>query len=126
MKSAVADLATFRNALREIKAQVEQAGVASPGIEPPLARGPDESHVSPMSGGLATYRLEQAEKRAEAADARMARIEGGINDIKVTLAGLPTKDSLRNYLLASLAVGLAIMGIVIGGIIGGLDWIKIH
>ncbi len=40
------------------------------------------------------YRLDLSEKRAEAADARMARIEDTLEAMRVTLAGLATKDAV--------------------------------
>jgi hypothetical protein len=46
---------------------------------------------------LTTYRLDQAEKRAEISDARMERIEAQLTQIQVALAGLATKDSIRNW-----------------------------
>ena len=55
---------------------------------------------------LLTYRVGQFEKRAEVADARMERIEDKLNAIQATLAGLATKDSIRNW-------GLAIVAIVV-------------
>ena len=39
-------------------------------------------------------------------------------------ASLPTRKDLLNYTLTSLGLGLALMGLVIGGIIGGLSWLK--
>jgi hypothetical protein len=79
-----------------------------------------------MSEDLITYRIEQAEKPAQKADARMGRIEDGINELKLTLVKLPTKGDLLDYTIASLAVGLTISALVVGGIIGGLDWVKVH
>jgi hypothetical protein len=56
---------------------------------------------------LTTYRLDQAEKRAEAADVRMARVEDKLTEIQVTLAGLATKDSIRNWGFGLTAIILA-------------------
>lgn len=70
------------------------------------------------SGGmdLTTYRLDQAEKRAEAADGRMARIEDKLSAIQVTLAGLATKDAIRNWGVAVVAIVLA-TGIGVGAVL---------
>jgi hypothetical protein len=70
------------------------------------------------SGGmdLVTYRLDQSEKRAEAADARMARVEDKLTTIQVTLASLATKDAVRNWGLAVVAIVLA-TGIGVGAVL---------
>lgn len=65
---------------------------------------------------LTSYRLDQTEKRAEAADARMARIEDKLGAIQVTLAGLATKDAIRNWGLAVVAIVLA-TGIGVGAVL---------
>jgi len=65
------------------------------------------------------YRLDQYEKRADAADARMARIEDKLTEIQVTLATVAstvaTRDTVRNWGLvvvgAILATGLSIGGL---------------
>lgn len=57
---------------------------------------------------ITNYRLEQFEKRADAADARMARVEQKLNAIELSLASLAgsvaTKDTIRNWGLAVAAV----------------------
>lgn len=71
---------------------------------------------------LLRYRMDQFEKRAEASDARMARIEDKLNDIQVTLAGmaagLATKDNVRNW-----SIALAAIIIATGAAIAGL-WLQ--
>lgn len=60
------------------------------------------------SGGMdiTEYRLNQFEKRAEQSDARMGRIEEKLTDIQIALAGLATRDTIRNW-------GIAVVGVVI-------------
>jgi len=41
------------------------------------------------------YRLEQVEKRYDAMDARMGRVEERLGEIQVTIAGLATKESVE-------------------------------
>jgi hypothetical protein len=65
---------------------------------------------------LTTYRLDQFEKRADAADARMARVEDKLTTIQVTLAGLATKDAIRNWGLTVVAIVLA-TGIGLGAVL---------
>ncbi len=65
------------------------------------------------------YRLDQYEKRADAADARLARIEDKLTEIQLSLVGVTatvaTKDSVRNWGLvvvgAILATGLSVGGL---------------
>lgn len=62
-----------------------------------------------MSDGMdvVRYRLDQFEKRADAADARMARVEEKLTAIQVALAGLATRDAIRNWGIAVIAIVLA-------------------
>jgi hypothetical protein len=64
---------------------------------------------------LLAYRVDQIDRRAEAADARMARVEDKLTAIQVTLASVATKDSIRNW-------GLAVAAIVVasGGGVGAM------
>jgi len=65
---------------------------------------------------ITQYRLDQFEKRADAADARMARIEDKLTEMQVTMATLATKDNVRNWCLAVVIAILAI-GVSVGGIV---------
>jgi hypothetical protein len=56
---------------------------------------------------LRIYRLDQFEKRADAADARMVRVEEKLNAIQATLAGVSTRDNIRNW-------GLLLVAVIIG------------
>lgn len=95
-------------------------------VAPLLTEDSGSKVQSSMSDNLTNYRLDQAEKRAEKADERMGRIEDKIDDLKLILVKVPTKGDLLTYTLASAAIGLTILALVVGGIIGGLDWVKVH
>ena len=91
-----------------------------------LANGDGGGHDSWMER---TVRLEEWSKMSEQ---RMARIEDKLdrsidimNEVKVVLAGMATKRDLANYTFAGLGLGLALMAFIIGGVIGGLAWIKV-
>ena len=53
---------------------------------------------------LLNYRMGQYEKHADAADARMERIEGKLNDIQLMLTSVSTKDTVRNWGLGLVAI----------------------
>ena len=56
---------------------------------------------------LTSYRMDQYEKRADAADAKMSRVEDKLTAIQLLLAGHATKDFIRNWNLAVIAIVLA-------------------
>ena len=56
---------------------------------------------------LINYRQDQFEKRCDAADARMARVEEKLTAIQVALADTATKDFVRRWGLTLIAVVLA-------------------
>lgn len=51
-------------------------------------------------------------------------IKADLKGISSRLAELPTKRDLTNNTFAGLGIGLALMALIIGGIIGGLSYIK--
>jgi hypothetical protein len=46
---------------------------------------------------LTTYRLDQHEKRMDAQDVKLDAIQTTLNRIEVNIAGLSTKDTVRNW-----------------------------
>jgi hypothetical protein len=60
---------------------------------------------------LTDYRLDQFEKLADAADARMQRVEDKLTEIQITLASLSgslaTKDNVRNWSLTVIGIVVA-------------------
>ncbi|MBP7336898.1 hypothetical protein [Niveispirillum sp.] len=69
-------------------------------------------------------RLDRLERDVTTLHQDMRDIRSALGQIQVTLTSLPTKRDLTTNTWSGLAVGLAIMGLVVGGIIGGLSWIK--
>jgi len=69
---------------------------------------------------ITQYRMDQFEKRADVADARMARIEDKLTAMQVTLATVATKDNVRNW---GLAVVIAILAttVCVGGFVVALS-----
>jgi hypothetical protein len=64
---------------------------------------------------LLTYRMDLFEKRSDAADARMARVEDKLTAIQIALASLATKDTIRNWGLAVAAIVIA-TGVSVGAL----------
>jgi hypothetical protein len=73
-----------------------------------------ETHMEYVSRDLAVIRSSQKET---------SRILSGISS---ALEKLPTKDDLWSWKLQWLAIALGTVAFIVGGIIGGLDWIKDH
>jgi hypothetical protein len=59
---------------------------------------------------LITYRLDQFEKRADAADARMGRVEALLTEIRVDLARKPTVAGLWGMVATTIGVAIAMVG----------------
>jgi len=60
------------------------------------------------------YRLDQYEKRADAADARMARIEGLLTDIRLELAKKPSVTALWGMIATTVGIAAAMIGVFVG------------
>ena len=97
-----------------------------------------QSNPQPIDGGGSgphnpdmETRIANLERRADQAENRSERVEGKIDamaavltDIRVALVALPTKRDLtaNTWQIAAVATGAA--ALIVGGIIGGLGWIK--
>lgn len=64
----------------------------------------------------AKMRVDQFEKRAEAADGRMGRMEAQLTAIQIALASLATKDTIRNWGIAVIAIVIA-TGLAVGAVL---------
>jgi len=47
-------------------------------------------------------------------------------DLTMKVDKLPTKDDLWSWKVQWLVIGLGMVAFIVGGIVGGLDWIKTH
>jgi hypothetical protein len=92
----------------------EQLASENQGLKAQLQSG--STGTAPSSLGLLAYRMDQSEKRSDAVDARMVRIEDKLNAIQLALAGLATSDTVRNWTIALAAVVIA-TGLSVGAIL---------
>lgn len=73
---------------------------------------------------LLKQRADQTDKRLESMDGKLDGLVKSIGDLSVAVAKLPTKDTLASW-TQQMAIGaLAVAALIVGGIIGGLSWIK--
>ena len=82
--------------------------------EPLEGRGSGGPHTPDMD--VTEYRLDQHEKRMDAQEAKLDAIQGSLNDIKVTLAGLSTKDTVRGWGIGIIVAVIASV-LTVGGIL---------
>jgi hypothetical protein len=54
----------------------------------------------------------------------MAEIKGLLKEIAGTIGALPTRSDLREWKWQWSAIAVGAIAIIVGGIIGGLSWIK--
>jgi hypothetical protein len=85
------------------------------------------SAISGIGTAIADLRVKMADDRAEFIQRftdNRSQVDQRFTDQGLKLAELPTKADLWSWKLQWTALGVALVAIVIGGIIGGLDWIK--
>ncbi len=91
-----------------------------------------ETHMEYVRKDLAEIKAgQQATESAIASLTSVTeKLSSKIDDSEVKLSSqmsqLPTKSDLKNYNLQYAAISFAFLVLVVGGIIGGLDWIKGH
>jgi hypothetical protein len=84
--------------------------------------------LNPDSGG-GTYdgmegRVTRLEVTMEHVRGDMAEIKGLLKEIAGTIGALPTRSDLREWKWQWSAIAVGAIAIIVGGIIGGLSWIK--
>lgn len=73
---------------------------------------------------LLKQRADQTDKRLESMDGKLDGLVKSIGDLSVAVAKLPTKETLASW-TQQMAIGaLAVAALIVGGIIGGLAWVK--
>jgi hypothetical protein len=68
---------------------------------------------SPVMDDVTKYRLDQYEKRADAADARMGRVEDKLTDISVKLSALATRGTVWGAVATVIGGGLGLLGVIV-------------
>ena len=71
--------------------------------------------------------LDGLESRVAKLEAHVEHISGGVDEIRQSLKrldDLPTKRDLETWRWQWLGIGAVMVAMIVGGIIGGLSWIK--
>lgn len=63
---------------------------------------------------VTTYRLDAYERRADAADARMQRIEALLTDIRLELGRKPSVTALWGMIATTVWIAAAMIGVFVG------------
>ncbi len=84
-----------------------------------LEKGNGGGHDSGMETRVTRLEVEFEHVRRD-----LDEIKADMKKVLGALSVMPTKRDLTNNTLAGLGLGLALMALIIGGIIGGLSWIK--
>jgi hypothetical protein len=69
--------------------------------------------ITGMSDVVA-YRMDAYEKRADAADARMQRVEALLTDIRLELARKPSVTALWGMIATTVGIAAAMIGVFVG------------
>ena len=104
----------------DFKIQGERLSAIPPTSRPPyLKSGPPDG----TSGGM-EERLAKLEAHVDHLRADTTEIRSSMQRVADKLGELPTKRDLTTNTLVMVTIGLAVLGITIGGIVGGLGWIQ--
>jgi septal ring factor EnvC (AmiA/AmiB activator) len=80
-----------------------------------------ETHIDYMRENMAEFRNEMREFHKAQQETNKS-----IMELKADMQKLPTRDELWSFKIQWLAIILVGCVAIIAGIIGGLDWIKVH
>jgi hypothetical protein len=106
----------------------ELAGAGPENIEPRLAPGGKGPHDPDMEARVAVLETHMEYVRSDLKDIKdalkanssvLAQVSGDLKD-------LPTKKDLWDWKIQWTIISLGAVALIVGGIIGGLDWIKTH
>lgn len=97
-------------------------GVLIPGPWERPKRGPTDGDGTGEPPAM-TDRITRLEVHVEHVQADVTEIKTDLKSVLGKITDLPTRANLHNYTLTGIALGLAVMAIVIGGIIGGITYI---
>ena len=80
-----------------------------------------ETHMEYMRETVSEIKASQKEMSKSLFDLSIE-----VKNLTMEVKKLPTKDDLWSWKVQWLAIALATVAFIVGGIIGGLDWIKTH
>jgi outer membrane murein-binding lipoprotein Lpp len=87
-----------------------------------------DARVSQLETLMDYMRESVSDIRASQRDATKAisELASKLSELATKVETLPTKDDLWSWKVQWLAIALAAVAFIVGGIFGGLDWIKTH
>lgn len=71
-------------------------------------------------------RITRLEEWSRLSEDRFGRIEDKLDRVLERLGTMPTRADLTTWTLTGVAIAFAVVALIVGGVVGGLDWIKIH
>jgi outer membrane murein-binding lipoprotein Lpp len=80
-----------------------------------------ETHMDYMRESVSDIRASQRD-----ATKAISELASKLSELATKVETLPTKDDLWSWKVQWLAIALAAVAFIVGGIFGGLDWIKTH
>jgi len=80
-----------------------------------------ETHMEYMREAVSEIKDTQKEMSKTLTD-----LTKNLTDLTMDVKQLPTKDDLWSWKVQWLAIALGTVAFIVGGIVGGLDWIKTH
>jgi outer membrane murein-binding lipoprotein Lpp len=87
-----------------------------------------ETHMDYMRESVSDIRASQRDATKAIAElaSKLSDLTSKLSELATKVETLPTKDDLWSWKIQWLAIALAAVAFIVGGIVGGLDWIKTH
>lgn len=119
-------MAVLQESIRRRAEAAEGAAGSPPPPRPPLNTGGGSGRFGPMEervSRLETH-MEYVHRDLDALKSGQDKILDRIESIGRRLDDIPTRSDLRSFRWQWVATAVAAIALIVGGIIGGLSWIK--